>query len=156
MLLDSGADQVYLGLQFAHHLGVEMTTDVKTVTLGDNKEISTHGGATVTVKMANCKTRWSCQIIPLNSNYDIILGDDWLEHQKACLNYRDGTVTLYKGKRRFTLRQHSESPSVRDVKPPAGTEPPPKLLNAIQLKRRLVKERCDCFLVQLSQIGASA
>ena len=45
VLLDSGGDQVYLGLQFARHLGVEMTTNVKIVTLGDNHEISTHGGA---------------------------------------------------------------------------------------------------------------
>ena len=136
VLLDSGADQVYLSLQFARHLGVEVTTDVKTVTLGDNQEISTHGGAKVTVSMANCKSQWPCQVIPLNTSYDIILGDDWLEHHGACLNYRDGTVTLYKGKRRFTLRQQSESPLILDAPPRANTEPQPKLLNAIQLKRR--------------------
>ena len=32
VLMDSGADQVYMSLQFARHLGVEMTSDVKTVT----------------------------------------------------------------------------------------------------------------------------
>ena len=143
VLLDSGADQVYLSLQFSRHLGIEVTKEVKTVTLGDNQEISTHGGAKVTVTMANCTTRWPCQVIPLNSNYDIILGDDWLEHHEACLNYRDGTVTLHEGRRRFTLRQQSESCFVPDTKPPSCTEPPPKLLNAIQLKRRLVKGRCE-------------
>ena len=155
VLLDSGADEVYLGLQFARHLGVEMTTNVKTVTLGDNQEISTHGGAKERVNMANCKTQWPRQIIPLNSNYDIILGDDLLEHHEACPNYRDGTVTLYKGKRRFTLRQQSETPVLPDVETSASMEPPPKLFNAIQLTRRLLKERCECFFVQLSQVEAS-
>ena len=80
VLLDSGADQVYLGLQFACHLGVEVTTYVNNVTFGHNREISKHGGAKVTVNMANDKTHWPCEMIPVNSNYGIILGDDWLEH----------------------------------------------------------------------------
>ena len=55
----------------------------------------------------------------------------------------------------FTPRRKSESPLVPHVQPRAGTEPPPKLLNAIQLKRLLVRERCECFYVQQSQIEAS-
>ena len=145
VLFDSGATASFLSVGFARQLGISGMGEPKTIQLGDRYGTgTTEGDMIVTVRLANCNTRWHCHVFDLHPSYDLILGQDWHLAFKADLRYSDGSVVMRKGKRTVTLRK--EMTTERSV---------PKLLSVMQLKREL-KQGCQPMLVLLQKVEEPA
>ena len=91
-----------------------------------------------------------CWVVKLDEGFSLILGEPWLKHHRAVLDYGAASCALWKGQKKVTLTS--------DCKASAGdegvAEAVPKLLSAVQVKRAL-RTGCDSFLVSIRKVDES-
>ena len=142
VMLDSGASDSFLSLDFSRRLRIHGNGVNSIVELGGGEfTITTTGSVRVSVRFDNCHTRWSCEVVDLNTNYDLILGRNWLSAHRVLMDFGDGAAHLHKGNRRYTLY------GICKAEP--STVPP--LLTAMQLKRKL-RSGAECLLAQVTVV----
>ena len=146
VLLDSGASNSFLSLDFSRRLGVCGNGLQSVVELGGGEHtLITTGSVRVTVRLDNCHTRWPCDVLDLNTNYDLVLGRDWLRSHRVLLDFGDGAAYLHKGNRCYTLY------GICSAEPSSV----PPLLTAMQLKRKL-RSGDECLLAQVTVVDGDA
>jgi hypothetical protein len=103
--IDSYASCSFLSAEFCalHNLHTEPSPVEAAVKMGDGTELTVTGTARVTVKIQAYTSKVTFRVIPLKGNLDVILGDTWLQHTQALLDYGDRSLTVQKGDRRVTL-----------------------------------------------------
>jgi gag-polyprotein putative aspartyl protease len=164
-LIDSGATGPFISPAFAARLGLHIRTDTTaSIALADGTNVLSDGvcKATITIGSFRCKVEFT--VTPLASHYDVILGNSWLRQYKAILSYKDGTLTLFKGNKKFTLgKKHtvpSPTPHVPDGAPSHTTELPDArevfakkhCISAMQVKRA-IKQGLRHFLVTVENLN---
>ena len=137
-LFDSGADDNFVSKSFAQMHGISIEPSRTSVRLGNNQEAELAGEARVYVKLGAFHQAVRCSVTELLSGVDVILGDRFMKSQKVMLDYAKSACILRKGKRRITVSQKALA---RDetLNEDTSNEKSPKLLSALQVKRRLRK-----------------
>jgi Reverse transcriptase (RNA-dependent DNA polymerase)/RNase H-like domain found in reverse transcriptase/Integrase zinc binding domain/Chromo (CHRromatin Organisation MOdifier) domain/Aspartyl protease len=162
VLIDSGATGPFISPAFAHRLGLKIRRDTTTsIALADGTTVLSHGSCKATIALGPFRCKVELTVTPLATHYDIILGNSWLRQYKAILSYKDGTLTLFKGNRKFTLgHKHVAAdniPPLPDIIP--TTELPDArdafakkhCISAMQVKRA-IKQGLRHFLVTLEEL----
>ena len=71
--------------------------------LADGSSIPSLRTCYATLTIGAFRSRIELIVAPLSSQFDVILGNTWLKQHEAMLNYGDGTVTLVRGSRQYTI-----------------------------------------------------
>jgi Reverse transcriptase (RNA-dependent DNA polymerase)/Retroviral aspartyl protease len=141
--LDSQASHSFmnsslLGLQSFKVDAVKM--DVK---LGNRSVASTSGMVKSKLMLGSFASRVQLHLLPLNNDFDVILGDDWLTNNKAILDFDAGICKVKKGTKAHTLRRETtgEDGLASATKLATGCKPSSLhgVLSAMQVKRVLRK-----------------
>lgn len=80
----------------------EIKMDVK---LGNQSVASTSGMVKSKLLLGSFASRVQLHLLPLNNDFDIILGDDWLTQNKAILDFDTGMCKVKKGSKTHSLRR---------------------------------------------------
>lgn len=132
ILIDSGATAPFISPECAKRLQLVIRrTDVKPgsarVRLADGSSIPIHGTCYATLTIGAFRSRIELIVAPLSSQFDVILGNTWLKQHEAILNYGDGSVTLVRGTRQYTI-----STVKHGVRPAITVDPAENTANASQ------------------------
>lgn len=99
------------------------------VHLADGTVARTFGELSLTLKIGKWRESVKCWVMELKG-FDIILGDAWMKHHKALLDYGTKSVMIYRGKRRYTLTARTRAKSLGPEQKLDGM-----LLSAMQAKK---------------------
>jgi hypothetical protein len=164
VLIDSGATGPVMDTAFVARGGYRVDTrDADTLVLADGSTVPIHGSCTAKLTLGPFSAKVRFLVAPLANGFDVILGNSWLRHHQAVVNYRNSSLTLYKGNRRYTVtRQNTGTPDEAPLPaPPSAAEKVTRsmrmqrlMLSATQAKRAIrSKERH--FLVMIQKLDAS-
>ena len=133
-LFDSGSETNVISRAFAERQGVVIQPDEGSVELGDSHVATQVGTAKVFVQFGAFHKSVPCLVLEkLLGDVDFIIGDGFMRAQQCTLDYGKCRVTFQKGRRRITVNQTALKRDKLSSKVP---EKEPKLLTAIQVKRR--------------------
>lgn len=124
--------------------------------LADDHESPILGTTQVRVHLGALRCNVECFVTSLASDFDLIIGNDFLVSHKAVLNYHTGTCTHVQDGKSMTLRPLSySSPNSRLQQPSvpmaaSAKVPVEKLLLNAKQCRRAVRQGCDSFLVMMN------
>lgn len=151
-LMDSGAEDQFISEAFAKRAGITVLqpeTSSKVV-LPDGSEVPVLGKVRVKVSIQKFSGAVHCWVVKLDEGFSLILGEPWLKHHGAVLNFGTGSCALWKGSRKVTLApDHTASAGDKGV-----ADSVPRYLSAVQVKRAL-RDGCDSFLVSVSKVDES-
>ncbi len=123
ILVDSGATAPFMSPGYAARLGLRLKRCNDFVTLADGSRAPVLGTATAKLVIGPFASRVKFLVAPLSQHFDVILGNSWLRHHKAVLNYKDTSLVLSKGNKRVAVTQQNtrtQRPSV--AAPPTAAE----------------------------------
>ena len=133
--VDSFASGPVLDLSFAKRCGIALPQpDGGSMQLADKTVIHTRGTVRVLVQLGAYRASIVCTVVDLHGAHDLILGDSWLRATSAVLDYGAETLTVFKGKRRFTIKSPNTAASEKQSAA-TGSRP----MSAMQFKRALRK-----------------
>jgi hypothetical protein len=90
-----------------------------------------------------------CYVLDMVTDFQLILGDTWLNMVKATFDYDTKKCVIQKNNKRFTLSSSTRS-MLRHKLTSRGKKEPP-MLSAMQVKRALRKGN-EVMMVQLSEL----
>ncbi len=164
VLVDSGATGPFMSPGYAARLGLRITRCSDTLTLADGSTAAIHGTCTAKLSLGPFSSRVKFMVAPLSKQFDIILGNSWLQHHKAVMDYKDTSLTLFKGRRRFTVTKHNTTGTGQPLVagPPTAAEKvhrslhvQQQLLSAIQVNRA-IRQGNKHFLVLINKLDAAS
>ncbi len=133
LLMDSGASECFVSEAFCRRVGLKhVDTSVPTqVRMADGSPITTSRECEVSFTLQRVKLLATCYIVPLPEEFDLIIGDRWLNRHGVVLNYEHGTCTVQRGKRQHELRcdvvaspyAHTQDEQVQDLLSKGFIEP---------------------------------
>jgi len=94
------------------------------------------GMTTCVLSLGDYQRKVTCKVVKWSLPFDIVLGEPWLQFARASLCWQPPRMTVFKGRRKFTINPLTQAPPV-PPQPSAATVPP--LLSAIQFKRAMRK-----------------
>lgn len=128
VLVDSGASAPFISPSFAARLGLRIRKQASdTVTLADGSRVAIQGTCVAKLTLGPFSSKLKCLVAPLSSQFDVILGNSWLQHHKAMLNYKDSSLTLFKGSRKFRVDQSNAGANL-----PMAPDGPPSARDKVQ------------------------
>ena len=143
VLIDTGASHAYLSNQFAQRCGLSVRPSEATVTLATGVVTPVIGTCSVLVRIGQYSERLSVYVADLASDWDLILGQSWLEPHHAVINFQRNSVTFWKSNKHHIL-------STSDMHTcQAKRVASPHLLSVAQVQRA-VKQGCRTFLVNVT------
>jgi hypothetical protein len=115
------------------------------ITLGDNSQRQSLGVVHLQIKLGDFYDMIWCEVLDLPDEFQLILGQAWLNKHKCILNFRDKSCILYAKGRRHIIdcgphTLPSTQPAVDFNKQSPGTETP-TIITALQAKRLLRKSK---------------
>ena len=124
-----------------HNLTVTPAT-TESLILGDGSSVPTQGTIKMKLRFADFTRTVVATVADLADNFDVILGQNFLQQHKAILNFENNTISLVINDKRVTC----------SVKPKQYTQPKPQseFLTTIQAKR-LIKQGCKCISVLVTE-----
>jgi hypothetical protein len=103
----------------------------------------------VHIRLGDYQDRVDCHVLDMVTDFQMILGDTWLNMVKATFDYASKKCIIRKNNRRFTLSSCTRSMLCHNLASCGKKEPP--MLSAMQVKRAL--ERGDqVMMVQLTEL----
>lgn len=141
MLIDSGASTSFISERLVgeHRLPTHPMDPIR-VAMPDGTEYVSSCGVRAPVKLGPYRDRLIFRIVPLESEFDAVLGANWLHQHNPKVDWRAGTLELQQSGR--TIIVSRPAPPQRSG---AGA-----LLSAMQLKRA-IRNRCPLFAVVLRE-----
>ena len=130
-LMDSGATFCFWDLQQARDLGVQIFPTELTVEVADGHTVLCHHKCELAVKIEGYRENVWVYLLDLGDQSDVILGDDWLIHTTASLNYGSAPgCTVRKGNNtfKFVPKRHIVHP-----------QPKNRFMTAVQAKRHIAQ-----------------
>ena len=151
-LMDSGAEDQFISEGFARRVGIQVVQpeQASRVVLPDGSEVPVLGRARIKVSIQKFSGAVHCWVVKLDEGFSLILGEPWLHHHRAVLDYGKGSCTLWKGRRPVTLSSGCKASVGSDDA--AGAVP--KHLSAVQVKRAL-RQGCESFLVIVRKVDGA-
>ena len=128
-----------------------------TVTLGDNSEKQTKGVAHIHIQIGTYQDMIWCEVLELPEEFQLILGQSWLNKHKCILNFLDHTCTLFRNGRRHHIHCKEQVNMQKELISTASeaiSSAPGYLISALQAKRIhkktqvLQKQRCFLLLLE--------
>jgi hypothetical protein len=104
---------------------------------------------TVHIKLGDYQDRVECYVLDMVTDFQMILGDTWLNMVKATFDYDSKKCIIRKNNKRFTLSSSTRSMLRHKLSSRGKKEPP--MLSAMQVKRAL-KRGNQVMMVQLSEL----
>ena len=163
ILVDSGATAPFMSPGFAARLGLRLKRCNDFVTLADGSRAPVLGTATAKLVLGPFASRVKFLVAPLSQQFDVILGNSWLRHHKAVINYKDTSLALSKGNKRVTVaQQNTRTQRPTMAAPPTAAEKVRKsedvqkhILSAIQAGRA-IRQGARHFVVLLQKLDNSS
>ncbi len=145
VMVDSGATGPFMTPSYAARNGISVKPVTDTLTLADGSTVPIQGSCTAKLTIGPFTSKVKFLVTPLASDFDVILGNSWLRHHQAVIDYKSGSLTVRKGSRRFTITQQNAGlPKRSTPAPPTAAEKvnrsmamQHKLLSAKQAKRSI-------------------
>lgn len=106
ILIDSGATAPFISPECAKRLQLKIRRTMPAgarVRLADGSSIPSLGSCFATLTIGAFRSRVELVVAPLSSQFDVILGNTWLQQHEAILNYGDQSVTLFRNSRKYTI-----------------------------------------------------
>jgi hypothetical protein len=148
-LFDSGASANYVSKTFAKMHGLVVKPDPINVQLGTGTDALAQGKCSVHIKMGDYQDKVECLVIDMVTDFQVILGDTWLNVVNAVFDYANKKCIIRKNNKRFTLL--SSTRSVPRQKLTSRVIKAPPMLFAMQIKRAL-RRGDQVLMVQLSEL----
>ena len=143
ILVDTAASHCYLSSSYVKRIGLHMKENNGKVVLGNGLEVDMEGTVNVHVKIQQYQSQVSCLVIKLSDDFDLILGDDWLNKHIAHVDYDAKACILHKGNKKITIQSVVLSKK--------KSMPQDNILSALQFKRA-VKKGCTPLLIHLKDV----
>jgi hypothetical protein len=143
-LLDSGASASFISKDLADELQLHVQPFNGAVRTADGHDAQVTGRCTVRVKLQQYRGEVTFYVCPLSSQFDAILGDDWLIKHNAQLDFATKRCVLRKP-------DGSRVVIVPDATAPAPTANGLHVLSALQFKRAL-RKGAEAFLVVVEEV----
>lgn len=166
LLVDTGATGAFMSPACAARLGLRVATSPRAasyITLADGTNVLSHGTVKAAVKLGPFSSKADFMVAPLSSQYDVILGNSWLRQHRAILNFGTGVLTLFKGRRKFTVsspqRGAHTDPTPTARRPPGGPDASTAafqsrhIITAVQAKRAM-RKGLRYVAVMVEQLGS--
>jgi predicted aspartyl protease len=134
-LFDSGASTNYVSSAFAKMHGLTVKPSETNVRLGTETSVSAQGECAMHIKLGDYQDRVECYILDMGTNFQMILGDTWLNMVKATFDYDSKKCIIRKNNKRFTLSSSTRSMLRHKLSSRGNKEPP--ILSAMQVNERL-------------------
>jgi hypothetical protein len=117
--------------------------------LGIGNSVPAQGKCFVHIKLGDYQDIVECYVLDMVTDFQLILGDTWLNMVKATFDYDTKKCVIQKNNKRFTLSSSTRS-MLRHKLTSRGKKEPP-MLSAMQVKRALRKGN-EVMMVQLSEL----
>jgi hypothetical protein len=148
-LFDSGASTNHVSSAFAKMHGLTVKPTETNVRLGTGTSVSAQGECAMHIKLGDYQDRVECYVLDMVTDFQMILGDTWLNMVKATFDYDNKKCIIRKNNKRFTLSSSTRSMLRHKLSSRGKKEPP--MLSAMQVKRAL-KRGDQVMMVQLSEL----
>lgn len=126
-LIDSGASECFYDLNRAKLLGLKLIPTLRTIQVADGHNVLCNFKCQINVRIQQYTATVWVNLLDLGTENQVILGDDWLRHAKATLDYNMMQCIVHTPSRVHTLT----------VQTPPVKHTPKLLLTAVQLKRHI-------------------
>ena len=146
---DSQASQPFVSRTLAQQAGLHNmpgASGTDGVTLGTGAHAKIHGTCSLKFRIGPLVDSVQCYVIDMAPEYDLILGDKYLQAREAVLSYKAHQFVVHKGSRKYTLQAWTApAPDTDSVETP--------VLSALQVKRALRKPAAveRSFLVMIRE-----
>jgi hypothetical protein len=134
---------------FARMHGLTVKPSDTNVRLGTGDSVSAQCECSVHIKLGDYQDRVECYVLDMVTDFQMILGDTWLNMVKATFDYDTKKCIIRKNNKRFTLSSSTCSLLHHKLTSRGKKEPP--MLFAMQVKRALRKGD-QVMMVQLSEL----
>ena len=153
ILIDSGAGENFLSTSYATRVGFALQPSTSTITIADGSIKIPVGVCRVRLAVQGYSAHISCTVTDLPHQFDMILGNSWLQSHRAVLDWNSHTCCIQRGARRYSLQCTNPSSAVEQpaITPGARTIP----LTLAQVKRFL-KKGCESFHINVKPSNDSA
>ncbi len=141
--VDSGCTTSICNQNLVQKYGYKVTPTHHQVILADGTSIQALGTVTMVLRIQKYRQKVTLLVLPLDNNFDVILGCDWLQKHKATMSWQDMCLTVHSGNRKFKLVRQLAQPDPVDLATAADTSTAGvqhSLLSAMQVKRILRKK----------------
>jgi hypothetical protein len=125
-----------------------MPGQVDHVVLANGTQQPVLGWIRLALRIGEYRGSVQCLVTDLGQ-YELILGDKWLQEHRAYLDYDTRSVVLRHGNRRMTIRPESDVP----VRQNSGGQGDLKLVSYLQCKRAL-RKGCTLSVIMVRPLGA--
>ena len=120
-----------------------------TVQLGTGADAIAQRECSVHIKLGDYQDKVQCYVIDMVTDFQVILGDTWLNMAKAVFDYANKKCIVRKHNKRFTLLSSTRSAVRHKLTSRRKKEAP--MLSAMQVKRAL-RRGDQVLVVQLSEL----
>jgi hypothetical protein len=163
VLVDSGATGPFITPSYAARQGLSLKRGSDFVVLADGSRAPILGTVTAKLQLGPFSSRVKFLVAPLSEHFDVILGNSWLQHHKAVLNYKDTSLVLTKGGKRITVnKQNTGTQRPVVAAPPTAAERVQKsldvqkhIMSAIQANRA-IRQGARHFVVMIQKLDNSS
>lgn len=145
ILLDSGASASFISKDLADELQLHVQPFSGAVRTADGHDAQVTGKCTVRVKLQHYRGDVTFFVCPLSTQFDAILGDDWLTKHNAQLDFAAKRCVLRKSNGRRVVISSN-------ITTPAAAANGLHILSALQFKRA-VRKGAEAFLVVVEDVG---
>jgi hypothetical protein len=145
--LDTAATHSFVSNDLVSRMGRKRShKNVLDVTLGNGQTVHTHGVFSAALRIQNFHGKHQFHSLDLMTNFDVILGNDWLTRYAAKLDFVASTCEIKKGNRKISFRSLSFSKIHDPSSQSAQVKPSKSVLTALQAKR-LARKGARLFMV---------
>ena len=142
LLVDTGASDAYVSSSFVQRCGFHVEPSQASITLADGTVTTVTGTCYVRLRLGRYSDFVRFYVAELSCEWDLILGQSWLELHCAVIDYSSDTITFWKAQQQYKL-QSSIDMHVKDV-------PVKSLFLSIAQVKRAIKGGRRTFLVHVT------
>jgi hypothetical protein len=164
---DTGASCRFASLKWCeeHKIPIHKLHANWTVTVANDEEVQVCGYANLEFNIQGYKDTATFLVMPMTTDYDIILGNDWAIARGAIFNFRDKQLAVQKYGKDFVLKPRrlskTSNPKLhhpeKDTEDDFDTTDPDKfVLNSAQAKRVMRKKLKNCTVIGVDYLGNTA
>jgi predicted aspartyl protease len=103
ILVDTGATGPFISPTMAAKLQLRVTRSPAALTLADGTTVYSAGTCHAKLSIGKFSARVRFIVAPLAPQFDVVLDNSWLRERKAAIDYGDGSLTLYKGRKKIVV-----------------------------------------------------
>eukprot|EP00878_Enallax_costatus_P001624 GHUV01001775.1.p1 GENE.GHUV01001775.1~~GHUV01001775.1.p1 ORF type:complete len:1469 (+),score=368.37 GHUV01001775.1:420-4826(+) len=148
---DTEATHSFVAAHVVERAGLAVTPAARTVALADGRTVRVQGLCRARLHVGKVADNCQFYVLPLDSAYDVLLGQDWLKRKAAILDFGKMTVSI-------RISPITIETTTKPIAPQPGGGETPRVkdedirISALQLKRMSRKKGTEMFLVVLKRV----